>query len=339
MSKNLPTITIQTGTFNSDLRLLTKVLESIKKQNYPRELIEHLVFDKGSTNGCQAIAKKYGCRVITRHDPPDRQQVSAAIAIQMAKGEIVLVIECDNILTSQDWLRKMVQPFLENKDVFCTFSWQNDYEKKMAAMTRYCALFGSPDPTLYYLKKTEKIRLDQKDYNKGEILEEKDDYYLVKFNQENLPTLGDNGHMFLKKAIIKVIRDPATYTHTDAFMELLAKGYDTFGVVKNSIIHVMNNSVIDSVKRRLEVKKLFYDARRGKRKYLVFNPRSGKDRRNLIKYIFFSLTLIVPFWESLRGYLKIRDKAWFLHPVMCFLVVIGYGWSEIQWRFKQVIKR
>lgn len=339
MRENLPTITIKTGTFNSDIPTFIRVLESIKRQDYPKELIEHLVFDKGSTNRCQEIAKRYGCQVFTRHESPSQEQVSAAIGVQMAKGEIILVLESDNILTAKDWLRKMVQPFRENKDVFCTFSAYNDYEKTMSATTRCCALFGSPDPTLYYLKKTEKIRLDQKDYNKGEILREKDNYYLVKFNQENLPTLGDNGHMFLKKAMMKVIKDPITYTHTDAFMELLENGYDTFGVVKNSIIHIMKPNVIDLVKRRVHVKKIFYDGRRGKRKYLVFNPSLKQDRRNLFKYIVYSLTFVQPLFVSVKGYLKIRDRAWFLHPAMCFLMVIGYGWSEIQWQFKQAVKK
>ncbi len=334
---NLPTITIQTGTFNSDIPLLIKVLESIKRQDYPESLIEHTVFDKGSINGCVEVVKKYGCKVIMRIDElPDKQQVSAALGIKMAKGDLVLLLESDNILTSRDWLRRMVEPFIQNKKVFCTFSAYNGYEKDMSATTRYTALFGSPDPTLYYLNKTEKIRMDQKHYGKGEILKETDDYYIVKFNKENLPTLGDNGHMFLRKAMIKVVKDTDDYIHVDAFSKLLNYGYDTFGVAKNSIIHVQNPNLIDLIKRRVEIKKIFYDNKRGKRKYLVFNPNSTNDRINLIKYIIFSFTILEPLFESIRGYIKIRDKAWFLHPVMCFLMVTGYGLSEIERRIKDI---
>lgn len=334
---NLPAITILTGTSNSNIPLFKKVLESVRTQNYPKNLLEHIVTDKDSTNGCAETAKKYGCKVIIiKNEPEEKQQVSAAIGIKMAQGELILFLESDNILTSDDWLKKMVKPFVEEKKVICTFSQHNSYEKNMSVTTKCTALFGAPDPTLYYLKKTEKIRMDQKAYDKGEIIKEATDYYVVKFTQYNLPTLGDNGHMFLKRAMVKVITRPDNYIHVDAFSKLHNLGYDTFGVVKNSIIHVQNPNLIDLVKRRVEIKKIYYDNKRGKRKYLVFNPGSKKDIKNLILYIIFSLTLVVPLFESIRGYLKIRDRAWFLHPVLCFLMVVAYGWSEIRFQLKRL---
>ena len=329
-ARSLPTITILTGTLNSHISTFRQVLESVRKQKYPKTLIEHIVMDKGSTNGCIELAKRYGCEADIRHYSPGKEQLSAGLGIQMAKGDLILVLESDNILTSRDWLRRMVEPFIQNKKVFCTFSAYNSYWKNMNLTTRYTALFGSPDPTLYYLNKTEKMRLDQKHYDKGEVLRETNDYYIVKFNKENLPTLGDNGHMFLKKSIVKVIQKPEDYIHVDAFSRLLDLGYDTFGVVKNSIIHVQNPNLIDLVKRRVEIKKIFYDNKRGKRKYLVFNPSSMNDRINLFKFVVFSLTFMEPLIESFCGYIKIRDRAWFLHPVFCFLMVIGYGVSEIK---------
>lgn len=333
---NLPTISIITGTFNSDISIFKRVLDSIKVQRYPANLIEHLVMDGGSTNGCVELAKRYRSKVIVSSDSPEKEQDRPALGIQMAKGDIILILESDNILTSPAWLEQMIKPFLKNQEVVCTFSAYNSYKKYMSATTRYTALFGSPDPTLYYLEKTEKIRMDQKKYDKGEIFKETNDYYIIKFNKENLPTLGDNGHMFLRKAMVKVVKDTDDYIHVDAFSKLLDYGYDTFGVIKNSIIHVQNPNLIDLVKRRVEIKKIFYDNKRGKRKYLVFNPNSVKDRINLIKYIVFSLTILEPLFESIRGYIKIRDKAWFLHPVMCFLMMAGYGLSEIERRIKDI---
>lgn len=329
----LPSITIITGTLNSNIYLFRKVLNALKNQNYPKNLIEHLIFDKGSTNGCTDIAKEYGCKVISRNNESEnKQQESAALGIIAAKGEIILVLESDNIVVGKDWLLKMVRPFLENKNIVCAYSAYNTYEKKMSLTTKYCGLFGAPDPTIYYLNKSEKLSLIQKQYDKGKIIKETDDYYIVKFKEDNLPTLGDNGHMFLKKAMKKVIINPADYIHVDAFARLNRLGYDTYGVVKNKIIHVQNPNIVNHVKRRIEIKKIYYDGKRGKRTYLVMNWNSSRDRMNLFKYILFSLTFIEPFFESFRGYLKIRDKAWFLHPVLCFLMVLGYGWTEITWK-------
>ena len=100
----------------------------------------------------------------------------------------------------------------------------------------------------------------------------------------------------------------------------------------------MNPNLLSHVRRRVEVKELYYDGRRGRRSYLVYNPESRTDRINLIKYIAYSLTIVQPLLVSLRGYLHKPDVAWFLHPIMCFLMVVGYGWSEIEWQLRRLAK-
>lgn len=334
---DLPLISIVTNTYNPDPILFEQVLKAIKKQDYPKKLIEHIVVDGGSTNGATKLAKKYGCKVTVRVDLKEAEQERASMGFRMAKGKIIAVIQSDNIIVSKDWFRKMVQPFIENKKIFCAFSEKNTYYKNMDILTRYCALFGVNDPTIYYLDRTEKIRMDEKKYSKGMILEEHKNYYVVKFNRQNLPPLGDNGHVFLKSVMEKANDDTKRYMHTDAFGKMLDMGYDTVGVVKNTVIHAQKPNIIRTIRRRVELKEKFYDKYRGKRKYLVYDPNSLKDKLNLIKYIVFSLTVIVPLYESLRGYFRIRDVAWFLHPVMCLLMVTGFGASEVKHAFKKAL--
>ncbi len=337
--RSLPSITIQTNTLNNNIPVFRRVLESVKKQDYPHDKIEHIVFDKESTNGCDRLAKKYGCTVYRRSDPVGQEEVQTVGGFLIAKGELILILEADNILIGSDWLLKMVKPFVKEKKIVAAFSAYNTFEKGMSITTRYAALFGTPDPTAYYLKKSEKIRMDQKEYDKGIRIKETGDYYIVRFTKETLPAIGDNGHMFLRRAIRQVLDKPEDYTHTDAFARLLTKGYDTYGVVKNSIIHVARPDIVGFVKRRVQVKKFYYDGRRGRRAYLTYDPSSAKDRRNLMKYIFFSFTFIEPFYESMRGFIKIRDNAWFLHPVMCFFMVIAYGISEIEFYIKNLFRK
>lgn len=329
--KSLPSISIVTGTLNPRLSLFESVLKSIHNQTYPGDLIEHIVMDAGSTNGSIELAKKYGCSVEVREDLVDQEEIRASLGIKKARGDLVLILESDNIPRSKNWLKEMVQPFLDNKKVFCTFSAYNSFNKKSSMTTRYGAFFGAADPFLYYLGKSEKIPLLQKNYNKGKKIDEKPGYYIIEFNKENLPTIGDNGTLFLRKAMDKVNKDPELYVHPDAFLEMLDLGYNTYGVVKNSIIHVIPSNVLNYAKRRVKVKDTFYDKRRGGRKYLVFNWQSNKDILNLLRFIFFSITFIFPLYESIKGYIKTKDKAWFLHPLLCFLMLVSYGGSEIGW--------
>jgi len=333
--KNFPSVTIQTGTYNADLKTFRRALESVKRQSYTR-IIEHILMDGGSTNGTVALAKSYGCKIISRPDLQRQEQVRFSLGHTIAKGDLILVLESDNILPTKDWLEEMVKPFLENKEIVCAYSIHNTYRKDMNPSTRYAALFGSPEPTLYYLQKTEKIPYTQKDYDKGEIIKKDKNYAIVRFTSDNLPTMGDNGHLFLRSAMDKVNKNSDSYTHVDAFADMLKIGYDTYAVVNNSVIHLARSGIFEIIKRRVYVKELFYDERRGKRRYLVYNPQSARDRRNLIKFILFSLTFVVPLVDSIRGYVKIRDHAWFIHPIFCFLIVMGYGISEIKFAFKKI---
>ena len=139
--KSLPSISIITPTWNSNLPLFERVLRTLAGQSYPKHLIEHIVIDAGSENGTAELAKRYGCKVSVRSDLKVQEQVRASLCIKMAKHDLILVLQSDNIPISTNWLREMVQPFIDNSDVFCTYSAYNDYEKNMSETTRYGALF------------------------------------------------------------------------------------------------------------------------------------------------------------------------------------------------------
>lgn len=336
--KRLPTISIVTPTLNSDIKLFEKVFKALKSQTYPKKLLEHIVLDAGSVNGTIELARKNGCKVIVRPDLKVQEQVRESLGIKMAKGDLVLVLQSDNVPTSKEWLRQLVQPFLDDPKVFCTLSAYNDYEKDMSFTTRYGAFFGSADPTLYFLKKSDKLPILQKKFDKGKIITETKGYWIVEFTNETLPTMGDNGSLFSRKVMNLVNKDPKSYVHPDAFAELIRKGYVRYGLVKNSVIHVITPNVFTYLTRRRHVKETFYDGNRGKRKYLVFDWRSSVDRQNLLRFIFFSLTFVYPFYQSIKGYTKIKDKAWFLHPLLCLLMTFQYGKSEILWLIKKRLK-
>ena len=56
-------ISIIIATFNSE-RTLGKVLESIKKQTFPKDKLEILVVDGGSYDKTLKIARMYKCKII-----------------------------------------------------------------------------------------------------------------------------------------------------------------------------------------------------------------------------------------------------------------------------------
>lgn len=73
-----------------------------------------------------------------------------------------------------------------------------------------------------------------------------------------------------------------------------------------------------------------------KRRYSVYEK---KDAARLIYFIIISLTIIKPLYDSVKGYLKVRDPAWFLHPLMCFGMVVVYGYTIFKWQTDRFLKQ
>jgi glycosyltransferase involved in cell wall biosynthesis len=324
-----PTISIISTLYNTDLWLWEKTLRAIASQEYPKNAIEHIVMDGGSTNGANKLAERYGCRVYSFPKLLHNACARNGLGVSKAKKDLILLLEPDNIIVGKQWLKQMVQPFLDDPTIICTYSMKNTYEQNMPALTRYFSLIGINDPLVYFLGKSEKIPLYENSYHKGDVSRETKSYYITRFTKSNLPTLGDNGHMVRRLPLQSVVQDPYRYLHTDEMAKLLDKGFDTYGVVKNSLIHYSGSNLIEYIRRRTTYKRQNYDSQRATRKYLIFDPSSARDRFNLIRFIVYSLSIFPMVIESVWGYIHKKDSAWFMHPIVCLLMVVGYGWSEM----------
>jgi glycosyltransferase involved in cell wall biosynthesis len=325
----VPSITIISLTYNADEIIWKKTLEAIKRQNYEKKLIEHLVIDGGSTNKTIKIAKEYSCNILSMPELKVNPEGRKGNGIRAAKGNIIAFIESDNILPNKNWFLQMIEPFQKDKNIVGAFSMHNSFEDSMPILTKYSALLGVNDPTVYYLGKSEKLLRSQIEYNKGDVLDDNKRFTIVRFNEKNLPVMGDNGHMVKRTIIQKVNKNPNKFLHTDAYMQLMDRGYDTYGVVKNSIIHYTGSSIVDFYKKRITFKNTYTNNRSIKRSYLVYNPNSQEDKKRLILFVIYSLTGVQPLYVSIRGFIQLHELAWFLHPLMCFLATSAYGISEI----------
>lgn len=328
---NSPSLSIITCSYNTPLRLWETCLNAIASQKYPKNKIEHIVMDAGSTNGSIELAKNHGCTVIVRRDLLNLSQKRMSIGIQKSHGEILLFLEPDNIMTSNDWLSRMVEPF-EDKKIVGTYSMYNSYAKGMSALSTYFSLIGTNDPIVLYLGKSEKNVVYKKTYSIGTTLYENTRYLSVKFTPQSLPTLGDNGHMVRKHIIDMVNKDPDTFVHVDAFYKLSQLHYDTYGVVKNSIIHdnCPDNNVYKTLAKRVQFKENFTNHSVVQRSYLVFNRHSAHDVANLIVYMVSSITIIPMVIFSCIGFIRYPHTSWFFHPIVCFWEVILYTVSEFR---------
>ena len=328
-----PTVSIVIATRNST-RTITRCLTSIRKQRYPRAKIEIIVADGGSTDETTRIAKKFGAKVISIPKTKQNAEYNKSIGIKHAKNEILAMIDHDNILPHSMWLAKMVRPFIDNKNIVGVETLRYGYDPKESLLDRYFALFGTGDPFVWYLGRADRLSYMFDRYNlAGQVIGRKP-YYTVIFDQKQIPTIGANGFLVRRAILMKYAKaTPGMYFDMDVNVDLIKKGFNTYAFVNDSILHLTGyGSVWYYFRRRMLFMMQYHvggksESRNKKRRYEIF---SKKELWRLGLAIFYSVTLVIPFIESVRGYIKIRDKAWFLHPLMGMGFAVLYSWVIIR---------
>lgn len=339
-NSNYPTISVVIATYNSE-RTIEQCLHSIRSQRYPQNKIEIIVADGGSNDNTKGIAKKYGAYVIDTDPRFQNAEYNKSIGIQKARHEILAMIDHDNILPHAQWLSCMIQPFLNHPDVVGVETLRYHYDRHTSLLDRYFALYGAVDPLVWYMGKTDRLSYIYDSYVLAGDSRDKGNYYIVQFNKKNIPTVGANGFLVRRKLLMdNADTAPGKYFDMDVNVDLVNKGYNTYAFVKDSILHLTGyGSLGYFLKRRL----LFLTQYR-------FGPDSNKiqkvrrygsltngDIGRLIWAIFVCFTFIVPLIDSIRGWRKIHDPAWFLHPFLSFSFVVIYAWVIIRRKLGDII--
>ena len=96
-------ISVVTPTLNA-ASVLEAELESIRSQNYPQDKIEIIIADGGSTDNTLEIAKKYNAVVVP--NKLKTAEAGKAAGLKVATGDLVALIDSDNILPTNEWLNE-----------------------------------------------------------------------------------------------------------------------------------------------------------------------------------------------------------------------------------------
>jgi len=333
--KSLPSVSVVIACFNSQ-RTIDKTLASIKAQKYPRQKVEIIIADGGSTDQTEHIARRYGARWVDVDKNLQSAEYNKAVGISQATGDIIAMIDHDNVLPNFLWLSRMVQPFVDDPSIVGAETLRYMYVSDAPLLDRYFALFGSGDPVVWYLGKTDRLSYMYDQYRLSGTVIRKKPYYVVRFTEENMPTIGANGFLVRRDILMKyAYTKPGEYFDMDVNIDLIRSGHNTYAFVDEGIIH---NTGYGSV--------WYYFARRMlfMRQYHVsnvpvsvgrrFHMVSGRNIPQLMWAIVASISIVVPLFESIRGWRKVRDPAWFLHPVMAVGFVFTYAWVIIEHRYR-----
>jgi len=322
--EDLPSVSIIIPTFNSS-RTLGLCLKSIFCQDYPRGKVEVIIADGGSTDGTVKIAMGYGVDKILKN-PLRTGEAGKAIGFRNASNDIIAFIDSDNVLPEKNWLKRMVRPF-EVDSIAGSEPLYFAYRRDDSSINRYFALIGMNDPLCLFIGNYDRYSyLTDKWTGLNVRWQDVGDYLILKLDERALPTVGANGFLVRKGLVNECLMGEYLFD-VDLVYELVSKGHNEFAKVKTEIFHLYSDSITTFLGKQMRRISHYAKYKRlGLRKY----PWSNLGRLGLIKFISFTLLMLPLLVQTVRGYLRKKDRAWVFHPIACWVTLLAYGWAMLQ---------
>ena len=318
-------VTIMIATFNSE-KLLPRTLDAIKKQTYPKELIEILIIDGGSKDSTKEIAQEYGCKVL---DNPKKEPVNAKlIGMREASGKYLVTIDHDEVIQNPKSIENKVRLLQENpecKVALCSgYLCPTDYPK----LNQYISEYGDPF-SLFVYRFSKGYRSFEKILRKYYSVDKENDYGMVisfeKMKKQPIFELCCLGTMIDREYFLDfkgVCSDGSVFIHL--FYLMLSKGEKRVVFLKNDpLVHYS----ADSLKRyfpkiKWRICNNIHFAEMGKS---GFNGRINySSNMKWRKYLFIPYTVLVfpNFVEACYLAINRKNSIFLLHPLFCWYTLI-----------------
>lgn len=314
-------VTIVIPTYNEE-KNIGNCLRSIFNQDYPRELLQIIVVDGGSTDKTVEIAKSLGAEVLYNKFKVEERGKPYAIN-KMAKGKIIGLLDADNIIPNDKyWLKNMIEPF-NKKEIFATDTLYYTYRKNDNLITKYNALIGGDDPIASYFGINDRYcyftgkwtGMPHEEVDKGKYIE-------VILREDKIPAVGSNGFFFRKKVFDKVENDP--FIHPLFVQNLVKKGYRKMAKIKQGLIHVQDRSVKTFFRKKL---------RRIKRRYngeIKWDYSYDIKKKDILRTSLYLSTVVLPFKDMVAGFYRKPGAVWLFHPVATFGLFFIYVYYSLK---------
>lgn len=309
-----PFVSFVIATYNAE-RYLPLSLASIYRQAYAKDKIETIIIDGGSNDGTLDIAKRFSAKVI--NNPGRIAEFGKSIGIHHAKGKYVVILDSDNEIAQSDWLIRNVRP-LENDSSLIGMDSVFLVKKGDFLVNRYCALLGLEDPVIRYMA----------DLSRNADVEEREEHSIYKIRAGRFPVFGSNGFIWRNSVLEDVGGYVPRFDEADFCVFAVDKGYSRIGFVEGcGIFHHHLETMGGFLRKRFRRGREFMTRKMlpGKEKVAIEAVWLDKySKWELLWAVFLCTSIVYPGYEAIRGYIRDRDVAWFLHPVLSFLTVICY---------------
>lgn len=280
-----------------------KAIESVKKQDYPKDLIEIVVVDNGSTDQSASVAKKLGARVFI--EPKGTLYSNWVIGLHKVTGEFMFYLEQDIVLRQKDFIKNMINPMLVDPRLIATFT--KEYPKSDMHWTarflsyHYCQC----DPLLEFLF----------DKLENKVIEDHGQYQVCKFDERLQPAC----RMFYRMKYLKRTPNWTTknYFDHDFVINCVHWGYPYFAYVpKPGYYHYHVRDFGHLLQKRVRNMHMHYFDYNQKGDYTILNTKNKSQVLGLIGFVIYANLLLPAFIRGFLRFIKHKDWVLLMEPIV-----------------------
>lgn len=289
----------------NEQRRLPAVLESIRRQRYPNDLVEVLVADGGSTDQTVAIANAFGARVFD--NPMRRAEPGVGALLARASGDVAIVMAADNALVGERALELLARPF-EDPQIVAAFPAVVSTSRD-GATTRYFNAFTDPFNHFVYGRAASPASF----HRAYRVKRRTDDYIVYDFAAGPMPLVALAQGFAVR---LPYQKPPGTEEDDVAPVEhLIAKGGDIAFVPRAGVEHHTVNGLPDALRKfGPRIRARLTDADQPVWGRLRASDPMRRVRAHL--WPFYSVSVIVPAIGAVYGLARDRRPEWIFHPIL-----------------------
>lgn len=329
-------ISIITPTYNS-MRTLDEYIQAIISQEYPHEQIELIFADGGSSDGTikrlEEYGEKYDIDISVYENPLRTAEAGKAVGVRKAQGEVICLLDSDNIIPDSKWLIRMMEPF-EESIIVASEPIAYTYREQDSVINRYCALIGMNDPLCLFTGNYDRYCTITNKWTNVEREEiDRGNYLSIKFRENMIPTIGANGFLMRREELLDNFEGDYLFD-IDVLWELFKKDPELrVAKVKTGIVHLFCP----------DTKTFYRKQNRRIRDFLYFSEEKGRKypwgkigKGKIVLFAVSCITIIPLLVQACIGYSRKQDlQAWAYHFVACWVTLWVYGWGVVMGIFKK----
>lgn len=302
-----PVLSVIVPTFNNE-SMIGDFFEGIMGQTYPKDCLEVLVLDGGSSDATIEIATSYGATVI--HNPDVLAEPGVNRGFGIARGDFLMVLAVDNVYSSADSIDRMIAVF-EDQNVYAAFP-RHESCAADSIFTKYYNRFTDPFNHFVYGNAANARTF----YRVYRTLKHSDEYDVYDFSSgDDVPMIALAQGMTLRAPyersssnafddcgpIIELIRDgkEMAYVHSVALYHHSVRNLDHFLRKQRWATHNAISGVNYGISHRIDSL-----------------SRMQRARRTVWPvYAFFCVPACI---RAIVGFISDREPLWLLHPFLSF---------------------